>query len=205
MTQKKVITCHNQATEYLCRQDAALGEHIRRLGIIERELTPDLFEALTSSIISQQISGAAAETIGRRLKELVGDINPKNVLNYTVEEMRACGISARKASYIQAAAKAVHEGAVSIDNIPAMEDEDIIVMLDALPGIGRWTAEMMLIFSLSRPDILSYDDLGIRRGIMRIHNLTTLSREEFRHYRDLYSPYGTTASIYLWQIASEIK
>lgn len=116
--------------------------------------------------------------------------------------MRQCGISQRKISYIKAAAHAILSGELVPDALRTMDDESVIRQLVQLPGIGRWSAEMTLIFTLGREDVLSYGDFGIRRGIMRLHQLEALSKADFMHFRELYSPYGTIASFYLWEIAA---
>lgn len=95
------------------------------------------------------------------------------------------------------------DGRLRAEELAGLPDEEAIRRLDALPGIGRWTAEMLLIFSFGRPDILSFDDLGIRRGLTRLHGIDRFPPDVRARYRALYSPYGTTASFYLWRIASE--
>ncbi len=193
----------DQAIEHLGRCDEPMARVIERVGRIERELTPDLFEGLAASIISQQISGKAAATVYSRLMELTGECTPQAIRSADHDAMQRCGMSHRKVSYIKAAADAVLDGSLPLDTIPSMGDEEVVRVLDALPGIGRWTAEMLLIFSLNRQNVLSYDDLGIRKGLMRIYGLETLSRAEFEHYRQKFTPYCSLASLYLWHVAGE--
>lgn len=193
-----------EAVEHLSRRDPLLGAHIARIGPMERETTPDLFESLVGSIVSQQISGKAAVTVGNRLMELLGgECTPERVIDADPLAIQACGMSHRKVSYIKSAAQAARDGSLPLAGLASMTDEELVKCLDALPGIGRWTAEMLMIFSLNRHDILSYDDLGIRRGLMRVHSLESISRKEFEHFRTLYSPYGSVASLYLWHVAGE--
>ena len=189
------------AKKHLCERDEKLGRYIMELGNIERETTPDLFEALTNSIISQQISGKAALSIYNKLK-FRSEITPVKIAELPEEVMRECGISQRKISYIKTAANSILTGELVPEKLKNMCDEEVIMKLEQLPGIGRWSAEMILIFSLCREDVLSYGDFGIRRGIMKLHSLEELTKKEFMRFRELYSPYGSIASFYLWEIAS---
>lgn len=198
---KKYVDCTAEAVGYLKKADPVLGSHIDRIGLIERKMTSGLFEALAESIISQQISGKAAATVGARVRNALGGLTPEGVARTEIETIRQCGMSMRKAGYLKSAAEAFLDGSLPVDNIPSMEDEEIIRLLDALPGIGRWTAEMLLIFSLGRPDVFAFDDLAIRRGLAQIHALEKVTKPLFEEYRKIYSPYCSTASLYLWHIA----
>ena len=174
-----------------------------RTGPLERPLIPDQFEAIATNIVSQQISGKAAETVLARLRGQLGQLTPERLLAGTDDTLRGCGLSTRKVAYLRAAAEAMTDGRLRAEELAGLPDEEAIRRLDALPGIGRWTAEMLLIFSFGRPDILSFDDLGIRRGLTRLHGIDRFPPDVRARYRALYSPYGTTASFYLWRIASE--
>lgn len=196
------VNCSEQALVHLSQKDEKLGEAITRIGVIERKVNPCLFSAMVGNIISQQISGKAADTIIARLIDKAGQINPRNIIDMSVEEIKSCGMSMRKAGYIHGIAKAADEG--YFDNVSEMNDEDIVKHLIKLNGIGVWSAEMLLIFSLNRPDVLSFGDLGIRRGITILHGLKEEpNKKEFEIYRQMYSPYASTASLYFWQIAGE--
>jgi DNA-3-methyladenine glycosylase II len=186
--------------DHLKASDPKLGQLIDTIGIIKRQITPDPFEALISSVVSQQISNKAAETVWKRFLDLVGSITPENILRASQTVIQSCGMSHRKVSYIIGIAEAAKTGAVDFKNLASLSNETIIAQLTALNGVGVWTAEMLLIFSLKRPDILSYNDLGIRRGIMILHGLQELTKKQFEHYRQRYSPYGTIASFYLWEL-----
>ena len=191
-----------RAKRHLCERDPLLGQYITERGNIERAMKPDLFVSLTESIISQQISGKAAESISGRLLVQAGEITPARIVSLPEDLMHQCGISQRKISYIKSAAHAIMSGELVPDALRTMDDESVIRQLVQLPGIGRWSAEMTLIFTLGREDVLSYGDFGIRRGIMRLHTLESLTKADFMHFRELYSPYGTIASFYLWEIAA---
>lgn len=187
--------------EHLKKKDKKLAAAIERIGLIEREVRPDVFFSLCSSIISQQISTAAAVSIQNRVLALIGNLAPAAILNADSEELRACGLSARKVQYLTAAATAVQSGELDLEALKAMPDDEVIAQLVKLPGVGVWTAEMLLIFSLQRPDVVSYGDLAIRRGMMNLYGLKELPKEKFLRYRKRYAPYGSVASLYFWALS----
>lgn len=191
----------NKEMDYLKERDPILGAAIDRIGFVKREVNPDIFSALISSIISQQISTKAAITVKNRLLELVGEIKPENIIKLDLEEIQKCGMSMRKADYINSIAEAVISKAVDLNNLNKLSDGEVIKELTKLKGVGEWTAEMLLIHSLQRPNVLSFKDLGIRRGLMRLYSLDHISKDGFEVYRNRYSPYNTVASIYLWKIS----
>ena len=189
--------------DYLAARDPVLGEAIGRIGHIDREVFPDLFEALINSIAGQQISGKAFQTVWKRLCDAVGAVTPENLLAAGEERLRDCGFSGRKANYMLSAARAVEDGTLDIHSLVEKDDEEIIRELTVLPGVGRWTAEMLLTFSLQRPDVLAYDDFGIRKGMCRLYGLDSLTKQQFAGYRARYAPHATVAALYLWHIATE--
>lgn len=189
--------------EYLKKKDKRLSRAIDRIGIIKRVITQEPFEALVSSIISQQISNKAAETVWDRFHELVQEITPQNIVNSNRELVQKCGMTMKKVGYINGIAEAAISGEVDFKNLSTFSDEEIIKKLCTLHGVGVWTAEMLLIFSLNRPNVLSFKDLAICRGIMKLYGHKTLSKQQFEKYRKIYSPYGSTASLYLWQLSVE--
>lgn len=190
-------------TDYLSARDPALGAAMARMGHIDRAVIPDLFAALLNSIAGQQISGKALATVWARLCARLGEVTPDSVLAAGEDGLRACGLSGRKAGYMLAAARAVADGTLDIHRLVDKTDAEIIKTLVALPGVGRWTAEMLLIFSLQRPDVLAFDDLGIRKGLCRLYGWDEVTREQFEDCRARFSPYGTVASLYLWALAAE--
>lgn len=187
---------------HLRKRDKKLGEIIDRVGFLERPVTSDLFVALVESIISQQISSKAAITVTGRLYELLGEITPATVAATNHYDIQKCGMSLKKVSYIKIAADAVLSGNWNFDVLHAMTDQQVIEKLINLPGVGVWTAEMLMIFSLQRPNILSYDDFVIRKSIIKLYGLNDLTKEEFEKYRKIYSPYCSVASLYLWEVSN---
>lgn len=195
-----------EALAALSRSDKRLAAVIETLGPLRREIHPDPFAALLHSITGQQISMKAQETVWQRLRSLAeghGGLCPDVVAALPPDSLRSVGLSARKVSYIQAAAEAFAQGRLSADALRAADDAAVCAALTALPGIGLWTAEMLLIFSLQRPDVFSWGDLAIRRGLCRLHHHKEMPRQRFERYRRRYSPYGSTASLYLWAIAGD--
>lgn len=187
--------------DYLKEKDPILGAAIEKIGMVKREMDSDIFSSLISSIISQQISTKSAITVTNRLIDLIGQITAENIQKVDVEAIQKCGMSMRKATYIKGAAEAAISKEVDFHNLHKLSDEDVVKELISLKGVGEWTAEMLLIHSLQRPNVLSYKDLAIRRGIMRLYELDNISKKEFEIYRERYSPYCTVASLYLWEIS----
>ena len=187
---------------YLKKKDAKLGAAMDEIGMIQREITPDPFTALVSCVVSQQISKKAATTVWDRLDQYLGSISPQSIARANIQEIQGCGMSARKANYIKGIAEAALTRGVEFDKLNTMSDEEVVRTLSSLHGVGIWTAEMVLIFSLGRPDIVSFGDLAIRRGMQNLYGLQELSRREFDNYRKNYSPYGSVASLYLWALST---
>lgn len=189
-----------EAREALCRQAPEFLEIAQRVELPDFVYDGDLFHGLVRSVISQQLAVRAAAVIFGRVEQLLGTITAENLQAAGTDALRACGLSGRKVVYLQGIAEAVLSGALDLAALPAQSDAEIIAELVKLKGVGVWTAEMLLIFALGRKDVLSYNDLGIRRGLMTLHRLETLSEAEFIFYRQRYAPYGTLASLYLWRI-----
>lgn len=187
--------------DYLKSRDRKLGEAIDRIGMIQREINPDPFNELVFSIVSQQISKKAAETVWGRLNQLLGTVTPENILQADPARIQGCGMTLRKAGYIKGIADAAISGSVDFTVLHTLSDEEIIKKLSSLSGVGVWTAEMLLIFSLCRPDVVSFKDLAICRGMMKLYGLKELTRDKFERYRKRYSPYGSVASLYLWALS----
>ncbi len=187
----------------LCRQAPEFQEIVRQIKLDGFECCGDLFTALVQNIVSQQLSMKAAETIFSRLEHLLGSLTAEALRNAEFQDLRACGLSARKVEYLKGIADAVLRKEIDFTALTRKSDEEIIAELVKLKGVGIWTAEMLLIFALGRPDVLSFKDLGIRRGIQLLNHLDHLTETEFELYRKRYSPYGTIASCYLWRIKDE--
>ena len=192
----------SKETEHLKSADKLLGKSIDKIGHIYREIDTDTFSSVVKHIIGQQISTSAQVTIIKRLYEKIGIINAKNIYNIESDSLQKIGISFRKTDYIKNFAQKVFLGEFDIEAIHNMPDENIIKELSSLKGIGVWTAEMIMIFCLKRPDVLSFTDLAIIRGMKMLYNLESIDKNIFLEYSKLYSPYGTVASLYLWAISA---
>lgn len=186
---------------YLRQKDKRLGSVMDRIGHIDRAVDPDLFSSVVHHIIGQQISTKAQATIWQRIHDTLGSINAETILKAGVPALQALGMTFRKAEYITDFAEKVHTGAFDLNAVERMNDEDAIRALSSLKGIGVWTAEMILLFCMQRPDIFSYDDLAIRRGLRMVYHHREIDRERFERYRRRFSPYGSVASLYLWAVA----
>lgn len=186
---------------YLKSKDAKLAEVIDTLGFVEREIDTDLFSAVVHHIIGQQISTKAQATIWQRMQDALGQVNAETILSAGVSDLQALGISFRKAEYITDFARKVHTGEFDIKAVNQMSDADAISALSSLKGIGVWTAEMILLFCMQRPDIFSYDDLAIQRGLRMVYHHRRIDRKLFEKYRRRFSPYCSVASLYLWAVS----
>lgn len=191
----------NEEMEYLKSRDERLGEVIDSIGLVKRGVVPDLFEGIISSIVGQQISMKAARTVWGRFEERFGRITPDALYETDMEEIQKLGVSNRKAGYIKEISRQVCENELLIDELYELSDEEVVKRLVKLPGIGVWTCEMLLIFSMNRMNVLSWNDLAIKRGIMKLYGLERLDKETFNELKERYSPYASVASLYLWEVS----
>lgn len=182
-----------QKAENKLQKDKFIGPLIRKWGscTIKPIKKSKYFEDLVDAICSQQLSGKAAKTIFKRVKSLLVKITPESILSKTDQQLRDCGLSWQKVSYIKDLANKTVSGDLSIAGLDKLSDEEVIVELIKVKGIGRWTAEMFLMFSLARPDILPKDDLGINKALK---NLKIVENDT-----EKWKPYRTVASWYLWR------
>lgn len=186
---------------YLRQKDKKLCDVIDRIGPIHRPVDPDLFSSVIHHIIGQQISTKAQATVWRRCQESLGQVNAGTILQAGVPKLQSMGMTFRKAEYITDFAQKVHTGAFDLDKVSHMPDADAILALTGLKGIGVWTAEMILLFCLRRPDIFSFGDLAIQRGLRMVYHHQKISRELFEKYRRRFHPYCSVASLYFWAVA----
>ncbi len=187
--------------DYLAARDPRLGEAMAAVGHVYRELDDDLFGAVMHHIVGQQISTAAQRTVWARMRALLGEVTPATVLSVPDDDLQGCGMTFRKVEYLKDFARRVDSGEFDLDAVRQMDDSDAVAALASLRGVGVWTAEMLLLFCLGRPDVLSYDDLAIRRGLRMVYHHRKITRPLFEKYRRRYSPYGSVASLYLWAVA----
>ncbi len=188
-------------TDYLSQKDKRLGEAIQKVGPIQREVDTDLFSAVVHHIIGQQISTKAQATIWQRMQETLGSVDAEHILAAGVPQLQKLGMTFRKAEYITDFAQKVQNGEFDLKGIGQKSDDEAIRELSSLKGIGVWTAEMILLFCMQRPDVFSYDDLAIQRGLRMLYHHRKIDRKLFAKYRRRFSPYCSVASLYLWAIA----
>jgi DNA-3-methyladenine glycosylase II len=187
--------------DYLKSRDKRLWAVIEHTGHIYRRVIPDLYAALVHSIIGQQISTKAHETIWQRMNVGIGAITPQAIDAMSLEDLQKYGMTFKKAGYIKSTARKIITGEFNIDSLYSMTDEEVCTELSKLDGVGTWTAEMLMIFSMQRPNIVSYKDLAIIRGMKWLYHHKEMTKERFERYRKRYAPYGSVASLYLWKIA----
>lgn len=191
---------------HLQKNDPVMKRILKSVGPFQAKTKRDRFGTLVNSIVSQQISVAAARTIRGRLWEAVGDggrtprIAPEQLLTFDVDALRAVGVSRQKATYVLDLADKVNSGAVVLESIHRLEDDEVIQSLTQVKGIGVWTAQMFLMFSLGRLDILPVDDLGLKNAIRLQYELDDMpDKQQMEDLAASWRPYATIACWYLWQ------
>ena len=189
-----------QACQHLMKKDRVMKRLIPQFGDACLQSRGDAFITLARSIVGQQISVKAAQSVWDKFAKLPRRITPGNVLKLKVDDMRAAGLSARKVEYLVDLALHFDSGALHIKKWHDMDDESIIAELVAIRGIGRWTAEMFLIFHLMRPNVLPLDDLGLINGISKNYfSGEAVSRSDAREVAAAWSPYCSVATWYIWR------
>ena len=174
---------------------------IEQLGHIDRTVDTDLFSSVVHHIIGQQISTKAQQTIWNRIQQELGEVSAGSLLAAGRERLQSFGMTFRKADYILDFARKVDCGEFDLDTVAEKSDAEAIAALSSLKGIGVWTAEMILLFCLQRPDIFSFGDLAILRGMRMVYRHKEIDRKRFEMYRRRFSPYCSVASLYFWAVA----
>ncbi len=197
------------ARQHLQKSDPVMKSLLTKHGPFTAKAKTDRFGTLVSSIISQQISTAAASTIKQRLHQAIMDragkkalpsLSADDLLQFDLDSFREIGISRQKATYLLDLATKVSEGKLNLKNFGRLDDEQIIEQLIEVKGIGRWTAQMFLMFSMARLDVLPVDDLGIKNAVQRQYNLEeSPSPKQIEEIAIPWRPYATIASWYLWR------
>ena len=189
-----------EACKHLVKKDRVMKRLIPQFGDACLQTRGDAFVTLARSIVGQQISVKAAQTVWERFAVLPRKMTPANVLKVKVDDMRSAGLSTRKVEYLVDLALHFDSGAVQVGAWSAMEDEAIITELVGIRGIGRWTAEMFLIFHLMRPNVLPLDDVGLINGISKSYfSGESVSRSDAREVAAAWAPYCSVATWYIWR------
>ena len=191
------------AVAHLRQADPIMASIIDRVGPLKINYRRERFPALVQAIIFQQLAGRAAQTIHDRFVTAVGKGHfptPEDVLAASDGELRGAGLSRGKMAYLRDLASHVQQGSLDFKRFPKMGDDEVITHLTRVKGIGRWTAEMFMMFNLRRPDILPVDDLGVRTAVMKAYGMAAAPLpKELREFGERWKPHRTAASWYLWQ------
>lgn len=188
--------------DFLASKDKRLAEVIKRLGKINRVVIPDLFEALVHTIVGQQISSKAHASIWAKIKNTFSEVTPCLIADCPEETLKNVGLSYRKVRYIQSIARKIEDHSLNLEVLHDMSDKEVCTELTKLNGIGVWSAEMLMLFSMQRPNILSFGDFAIQKGLRILYHHKNITLPLFQKYHRRYSPYASVASIYLWEIAA---
>lgn len=183
-------------------KDKKLAKIIKEFGMYKIRVTRNKYKSLVEAIITQQLSGPAAKTISTRFKALydVRFPTPAKVIDTPNAKLRKTGLSKTKVGYIKDLSKRIESKDLRLERLPRLSDEEIIDELTKVRGIGRWTAEMFLIFTLGRMDVLPVGDLGVKKGIMMLHSMSELPSEKYMiDIAEKWRPYRTVATWYLWK------
>lgn len=190
--------------QHLMGADPRMAQLIERFGYIERPTSAPLFQTLVRNIVSQQVATSVAERTYERLAAKVGEVTPQCITTLGKEGLRGVGIPVRKARWVVSAAERFLSGEFDPEEIAGLSDRQAIRKLTKLDGVGVWSAEMLLMFSLGRDNILSSGDLILRRAIATLYGERKLTPRRMEHYRRLFSPYCSVASLYLWAYGNSL-
>ena len=190
--------------QHLMGADPRMAQLIERFGYIERPTSAPLFQTLVRNIVSQQVATSVAERTYERLAAKVGEVTPQSIATLGEEGLRGIGLPVRKARWVVSAAERFLSGEFDPEEIAGLSDRQAIRKLTKLDGVGVWSAEMLLMFSLARENILSSGDLILRRAIATLYGERKLTPRRMEHYRKLFSPYCSVASLYLWAYGNSL-
>ncbi|TBR11975.1 MAG: DNA-3-methyladenine glycosylase 2 family protein [Candidatus Nitrosotenuis sp.] len=183
------------------KRDPKIAEIIHAVGKYEISLVKNPYRSLIDAIITQQLSGAAADSISKKFRKLYQRYpRPADVISTSDSKLRSAGLSKMKVTYIKDLSEKIQSKELRISSLKDRSDEEVISHLTQVKGIGRWTAEMFLIFSLGRPDVLPVGDLGLRKGIQRLYSMPRLPEKgEIEQIAEKWRPYRTVATWYIWK------
>ncbi len=197
-TYKVKLIANDQIIEYLKSKDSVFEMLFDKYGYARLERESDIFESIVSNIIGQQLSNKVKQVIYNRFLNLVKTVTPESILNIDTELIRQCGISYSKISYIKELSENILNNNYNFNNLDKLNDDDLIKELCKIKGVGKWTAEMLALFSFGRENIISYDDVALRNGIIKAKGYKSLTKQRFEQLRKKYSPYCSYASLYYY-------
>jgi DNA-3-methyladenine glycosylase II len=188
--------------DHIKKKDPKLGKVLEKHGVIKFKPEGELFESLVESILSQQLASPAANSIITKVRAIYpdGKLEAEAVYKTPSRKLRAAGVSPQKLGYLKDLSKRVSNRKIDLESLREMEDEEIMTILDEVRGIGPWTVQMLLIFTLGRTDVMPVDDLGVRKGIQSLYSLEEMPKKaEIERLSENWKPYRTVASLYLWR------
>lgn len=189
------------------KKDPELAKIIQQVGKYKISLVKNPYRSLIDAIITQQLSGAAAASISKKFQKLYQRYpRPIDVITTSDSKLRSAGLSKMKVAYIKDLSEKIQSKKLRINSLKDRSDEEIITHLMQVKGIGRWTAEMFLIFSLGRPDVLPVGDLGLKKGMQRLYSMLDLpEKEEIEEIAEKWRPYRTVATWYIWKSLNQFE
>lgn len=205
MRAEKFFRYGKRETEWLCSRDHILGKFITQKGMIKRRVHDDPFAGLLHTITGQQLSGAAHRSIWERFISAYPSLDPREISDASIENLRRCGLSLAKIGCIREVAAKVAGGSLPLAKMRSWEEGKIAASLLPIKGIGLWTVEMLQIFTFQKKNVLSFGDLALKKGLMKLYGHTKITREIFALYSELYAPYASIAAFYLWEAAGMEK
>lgn len=203
MDNKLIFDKTSTPIHHLVAKDERMSYLVNRVGHYELTLRTNYFESMVYSIVGQQLSSTVANVLRQRILDLCRQITPRELISCPDESLRSIGISKPKITYIKHLSKSVLDGNIDFDILLDLPDEDVISTLTKVKGIGRWTAEMFLIFSLGRLNIFSTADVGLQRAIKWLYSLEAISPDTMDDLKNKWNPYCTVASLYLWEVINQ--
>lgn len=184
--------------QYISDKHPVMQALVEHYGHLEQGKVEDVYTSLVLHIISQMLANSVSEVLIKRFIILVGEINPENIICAGTEKIRGCGISRKKAEYILGLSDSVIKGSYNFSLLDSMSDDEAVKYLMQIKGVGRWTAEMIVEFTMGRLNIFCYEDVALQNGIMKAHGFKTLSKVRFERLKKMYSPYCSVASVYYY-------
>lgn len=184
--------------QYISDKHPVMKTLVEHYGKLQMGKVKDIYTSLVLHIISQMLANSVSEILIKRFLNLVGEITPENVIRVGEEAIRECGISLKKAEYILELSHSIVEKVYDFSGLESMSDDETVKYLMQIKGVGKWTAEMIVEFTMGRLNIFSYDDVALQNGIKKAHGFKTLSKMRFERLRKLYAPYCSVASVYYY-------
>lgn len=184
--------------EYLIKKDNVFKMLFEKYGYAKYVKKSNIYETIVSNIIGQQLSNKVKQVIYNRFINLVKIVTPEIILETDSEDIRSCGISYSKIKYIKELSENILQNKINFQDLEHFSDDELIKFFCKIKGVGTWTAEMLSLFALGRENIISYDDVAIRNGIIKAKNYKTLSKQRFQQLKNKYAPYCSYASLYFY-------